>query len=63
MSVLVISVLRKYYSAHEITRNEKGGVCSMHGRQTGCIQGSVRKPEGNRPLENIGADENIVDCV
>ena len=32
----------------------------MHGRQKGCIQGSVGKPEGKRPLENVGAAENIV---
>ena len=31
----------------------------MHGRQTGCIQVSAGNPEGKRPLENTGADENI----
>jgi hypothetical protein len=32
----------------------------MCGRQKGCVQGSVEKPEDKRPLENVGADENLV---
>jgi hypothetical protein len=59
ISIFVILVLREYYSFHQIKRNEKGGACSMHGRQKECIQGSVGKPEGERPLENFGAAENI----
>jgi len=41
-------------------RNEEEEVCSMYGKQKECIQISVWKPEGKRPLENFGADENIV---
>jgi len=63
ISLFVILVLRKYYSVHHIKRYEKGRACSMYGRRKGCIQGSVGKPEGKRPLENFGADWNIVlDC-
>jgi hypothetical protein len=42
--------LTKYYSGHQIEKNEMGGVCSPYGERIGAYRVLVVKPERKRPL-------------
>jgi len=52
--------LKEYYSGDEIENNKMNGACDMCGGQERCIQGLVEKPEGKRPLEDLGRDARII---
>jgi hypothetical protein len=50
MGRFIICTHPQNHLANQVNENEVGGACGMHGRREKCVQNSVGKPEGKKPL-------------